>query len=152
MLSIITVLSLLFSVVFSVDLRDVVLYKAPVASAVSCSKASDLAKNFVVTIDNDAPTQGANVTTTFDFDLDAVITGGTAYYSATLNGLGPFSSQAPLCDETAKSGDPCPLGIGHHHQESTATNTVTGKVVTTITWEDENGAEILCAVLTTKST
>ena len=134
----IAVLSLLFPVAFS--------------TAVSCSKADDLAKNFVVTISNDAPTSGANVTTTFDFDLDTVITGGTAYYSATLNGLGPFASQAPLCDETAKSGDPCPLGVGHHHQESTATNTVTGKVVTTITWEDPNGAEILCAVLTTKST
>ena len=32
--------------------------------------------------------QGATVTTTFDFDLAATITGGTAYYSATLNGLG----------------------------------------------------------------
>ena len=32
--------------------------------------------------------QGATVSTTFDFDLAATITGGTAYYSATLNGLG----------------------------------------------------------------
>lgn len=148
----IAVLSLLFPVAFSASLRDVVPYETPFSAAVSCVKAGDLAKNFVVTISNDAPTSGANVTTTFDFDLDAVITGGTAYYSATLNGLGPFTSQAPLCDETAKSGDPCPLGVGHHHQESTTTNTVTGKVVTTITWEDPNGAEILCAVLTTKST
>jgi len=134
----ISLMSMLFPVAFS--------------TAVSCVKAGDLAKNFVVTISNDAPSSGVNVTTTFDFDLDAVITGGTAYYSATLNGLGPFTSQASLCDETAKSGDPCPLGIGHHHQESTATNTVAGKVVTTITWKDQNAAEILCAVITTKST
>ena len=120
-------------------------------TAVSCSVATDLAKNFVVTIDNDAPKQGEKVTTTFDFDLDAPITGGTAYYSATLNGLGPFTSQASLCDETAKTNDPCPLGVGHHHQVSTAENTVTGKVVTTITWYDTADSEILCAVLTTKS-
>ena len=117
-----------------------------------CSSAGALAKNFVATISNDAPAQGEQVTTTFDFDLDAPIVGGTAYYSATLNGLGPFTSSAPLCDETAKTGDPCPLGVGHHRQESTTKNSVTGKVVTRITWEDPAGSEILCVVLTTKST
>ena len=122
-----------------------------IGAAESCSSVNDLAKNFVVSIDNDAPTQGEKVSTTFDFDLDAPITGGTAYYSATLNGLGPFTSQAPLCDETAKTNDPCPLGIGHHHEVSTTENTVTGKVVTTITWKDPSGNQILCAKLTTKS-
>lgn len=122
-----------------------------VGGAVACSTNSALAKNFVVTISNDTPAQGEKVTTTFDFDLDAPITGGTAYYSATLNGLGPFASQAPLCDETAKTGDPCPLAVGHHHEVSVAENTVTGKVVTTITWEDPAGTLILCAQISTKS-
>ena len=121
------------------------------SAATVCSSADALAKNFAVSIDNDTPTNGQNVTTTFDFDLDASITGGTAYYSATLNGLGPFTSQAPLCDETAKTNDPCPLEIGHHHEVSTTQNTITGKVVTTITWYDSAGSEILCTVLTTKS-
>lgn len=121
------------------------------ATATVCSSGVALAKNFVVSIDTDTPSQGQNVTTTFDFDLDAPITSGTAYYSATLNGLGPFTSQAALCDETAKTGDPCPLGIGHHHQVSTAENTVTGKVITTITWYNEAGDEILCTKITTKS-
>jgi len=122
-----------------------------VGGAVACSDNGALAKNFVVTISNDTPTQGEMVTTTFDFDLDAPITGGTAYYSATLNGLGPFTSNAPLCTETAKTGDPCPLAVGHHHEVSTAENTVTGKVVTTITWEDVAGTLILCAQISTKS-
>jgi hypothetical protein len=117
-----------------------------------CSSALALALNFAVSLSTDTPSQGQNVTTTFDFDLAGVIPSGTAYYSATLNGLGPFTSQAALCDETAKSGDPCPLLPGHHHQESTTENTVTGKVVTQITWYDLDGAEILCAELTTKST
>jgi hypothetical protein len=122
-----------------------------IGGAVACSDNGALAKNFVVTIDNDTPKQGEKVTTTFDFDLDAPINGGTAYYSATLNGLGPFASQAPLCTETAKTNDPCPLGVGHHHEVSTADNTITGKVVTTITWMDPAGTLILCAQISTKS-
>ena len=122
-----------------------------VGGAVACSDNGALAKNFVVTIDNDKPAQGEKVTTTFDFDLEAPISGGTAYYSVTLNGLGPFASQAPLCTETAKTGDPCPLAVGHHHEVSIAENTVTGKVVTTITWMDPAGALILCAQISTKS-
>jgi hypothetical protein len=116
-----------------------------------CSSSDALANNFMVTLSTDTPTQGQNVTTTFDFDLSTVVPSGTAYYSATLNGLGPFTSQTSLCDETAKSGDPCPLETGHHHQESTATNTVTGKVVTHISWYDLTGLEILCAEISTKS-
>lgn len=116
-----------------------------------CSSVYALATNLVVSLSTDTPTQGENVTTIFDFDLAVPIPSGTAYYSATLNGLGPFTSQAALCDETAKSGDPCPLLPGHHRQESTTENTVTGKVVTQITWFDLDGAEILCAELTTKS-
>lgn len=124
----------------------------PISSIKICSSVAALAKNFVASLSTDTPSQNQNVTTTFDFDLSDVIPTGTAYYSATLNGMGPFDSQAPLCDETAKSNDPCPLGIGHHHQESTTENTVSGKVVTTITWYDGFGSEILCAELTTKST
>lgn len=117
-----------------------------------CSGAAALAFNFVVSVSTDTPTQNQNVTTTFDFDLDVPVPSGTVYYSATLNGLGPFTSQAALCDETAKTGDPCPLLPGHHHQESTTENTVTGKVVTQISWYDLNGLEVLCAEITTKST
>ena len=117
-----------------------------------CSSPLALALNLVVSLSTDTPIQGQNVTTIFDFDLDVPIPSGTVYYSVTLNGLGPFTSQAALCDETAKSGDPCPLLPGHHHQESTTENTVTGKVVTQITWYDLDGAEILWAELTTKST
>ena len=122
-----------------------------VGGAVACSDNGALAKNFVVTISNDEPAQGEQVTTTFDFDLEAPISGGTAYYSVTLNGLGPFTSNAPLCTETEKTGDPCPLAVGHHHEVSIAENTVTGKVVTTITWMDPAGALILCAKISTKS-
>jgi hypothetical protein len=115
-----------------------------------CSSPNALAKNFAVSISTDTPTKDEVVFTTFDFDLDAPILGGTAYYDATLNGF-PYSASAPLCEETAKTGDPCPLTAGHHHEVSNSTNTVSGKLITKITWKDDAGAEILCAQITTKT-
>jgi hypothetical protein len=115
-----------------------------------CSAPNALAKNLAVTVSTDTPTKGEMVVTTFDFDLDAPIVSGTAYYDVTLNGF-PYSANAPLCQETAKSGDVCPLAVGHHHEVSNSTNTVTGKLVTKITWKDDAGSEILCAQITTKT-
>jgi hypothetical protein len=123
----------------------------PIVTGTSvCSTATALAKNLAVTVSTDTPAKGELVYTTFDFDLDAPIAGGTAYYDATLNGF-PYSAQASLCEETQKSGDPCPLLAGHHHQVSNATNTVSGKLVTKITWRDNDGLEILCAQISTKT-
>jgi hypothetical protein len=116
-----------------------------------CSSPTSLAKNFAVSISTDTPAKNEVVFTTFDFDLDAPVASGTAYYEATLNGF-PYSASAPLCDETAKSGDPCPLLAGHHHEVSNSTSSVSGKLITKITWKDEVGTEILCAQITTKTT
>ena len=118
--------------------------------AIICSSANALATDFTVTLSNDKPVKGENVTTTFDFTLGAPVTGGIARYAATLNGF-PYSSTAPLCDEVAKSGDPCPLAIGRHHQVSTSAATTSGKIVVKITWTNEAGAEILCTQITTKT-
>ena len=131
--------------------RSLVVYEAVLTGASICSSATALAKNFAVSLSTDTPTKGENVTTTFDFDLDTPVVDGTASYSATLNGFGPYTSHADLCAEVAKSGDSCPLATGHHHQVSTAASTVSGKVVTTITWHDAAGAEILCTQITTKT-
>jgi len=128
----------------------VAIYREVLTGTAVCSSVDALAKDFTVSLSTDTPTKGENVTTTFDFTLDAPITGGTASYSATLNGF-PYSSSAPLCDEVAKSGDPCPLAAGHHHQESVAAATTSGKIVVKITWTTETGAEILCAQVTTKT-
>lgn len=115
-----------------------------------CSSPDALALNLAVSVSTDTPAKGENVTTVFDFDLAYPIAGGTANYDVTLNGF-PYSASASLCEETQKSGDPCPLAAGHHHQVSTATNSVTGKLSTKITWVDENLEEILCVDITTKT-
>ena len=125
-------------------------YQEQLTGVAICSASDALAKNLEVSVSTDTPAKDEVVTTTFDFDLDAPIVSGTAYYDVTLNGF-PYSASAPLCEETAKSGDACPLLAGHHHEVSNATNTVTGKLVTKITWKDDADIEILCAQITTKT-
>ena len=126
------------------------LYREQLTGTAVCSAPTALAKNLAVSVSTDTPTRNEMVFTTFDFDLVAPISSGTAYYDVTLNGF-PYSASAPLCEETAKSGDMCPLAIGHHREVSNATNSVTGKLVTKITWKDDVGAQILCAQITTKT-
>lgn len=125
------------------------LLPAVAGQAIVCSSPNALATDFTVTVSNDKPTKGENVTTVFDFNLPVAVTGGIASYAATLNGF-PYTSTAPLCDEVAKSGDPCPLAVGHHHQESVSAATTSGKIVVKITWTNEASQEILCAQVTTK--
>ena len=129
----------------------VALYREHLTGTAVCSAPTALAKNFAVSISTDTPAKNEVVFTTFDFDLDAPVVSGTAYYEATLNGF-PYSASAPLCDETAKSGDPCPLLAGHHHEVSNSTSSVSGKLITKITWKDDSDSEILCAQITTKTT
>ena len=132
------------------SLYALALYREDLTGTAVCSAPNALAKNFAVSISTDTPAKNEVVFTTFDFDLDAPVVSGTAYYEATLNGF-PYSASAPLCDETAKSGDPCPLLAGHHHEVSNSTNTVSGKLITKITWKDDTDSEILCAQITTKT-
>ena len=120
----------------------------------NCGSSSDLAKNLVISIVPDAAKAGQDVTTTFDYDLDTVITGGTATYGFSFNGI-PFSPTVnDLCVEQAGGccPDPRPLGIGHHSDKSITTfPSVSGKIITTIKWADQNGSPILCVEWTVKT-
>ena len=120
----------------------------------NCGSSSDLAKNLVISIVPDAAKAGQDVTTTFDYDLNTVITGGTATYGFSFNGI-PFSPTVnDLCVEQAGGccPDPCPLGIGHHSDKSITTfPSVSGKIITTIKWADQNGTPILCVEWTVKT-
>ena len=120
----------------------------------NCGSSSDLAKNLVISIVPDAAKAGQDVTTTFDYDLNTVITGGTATYGFSFNGI-PFSPTVnDLCVEQAGGccPDPCPLGIGHHSDKSITTfPSVSGKIITTIKWADQDGSPILCVEWTVKT-
>ena len=120
----------------------------------NCGSSSDLAKNLVISIVPDSPVAGQEVTTTFDYDLEQVITGGTASYGFTFNGI-PFSPTVnDLCTEQAGGccPDPCPLGVGHHTDKSISTfPAVSGKIITTIKWTDQTTQPILCVEWTVKA-
>jgi hypothetical protein len=101
-------------------------------------------------LDPVAPTAGANFTTIFDYDLDKVVTSGTARYYATLNGLPVLNQDDDLCVDQG-SADPCPLAIGHHKDYSTSEMpSFSGKLVSKLTWLDQDGEEVLCVQMTFK--
>lgn len=120
---------------------------APVANVGSIAYCSSgTATNFVATITPASPKVNDEVTTTFDYDLTKVITGGTATYSVTYNFL-PFSPTVDqLCADQAGTVDACPLAIGHHTDISKSVwpPGLSGTVVSTIKWVDQDGADVLC--------
>jgi hypothetical protein len=120
----------------------------------NCGSSSNLAKNLAISIVPDVPAAGENVTTTFDYDLEQVVTSGQASYGFSFNGI-PFSPTIDdLCDDLSKGDtpDPCPLAIGHHTDTSISEfpTGISGKIVTTIKWSDQNANQILCVEWTVK--
>jgi hypothetical protein len=114
----------------------------------NCGSSSDLAKNLVISIVPDAPKGGDDVTTIFDYDLSSVVTGGSSSYALSFNGI-PFSPTVnDLCSDMAAGccPDPCPLAIGHHTDKSITAfpSGISGKLITTIRWKDQNSNQILC--------
>jgi hypothetical protein len=112
-------------------------------------------QNLVINISPDSPTGGQEVTTTFDYDLESEITGGTATYKFTFSGI-PFSPTVDdLCADQAGGccPDPCPLAVGHHTDKSISTfpSGVSGKIVSTILWTDQNKNQILCVEWTVRA-
>ena len=88
------------------------------------------------------PVAGDNVTTWVAYDLPVPeITGGTATYSFSLNGI-PFPPTiSPLCDETS-----CPKEIGFNNETSSSIfpSGISGKIVSQIAWRDTDNTLIWC--------
>jgi hypothetical protein len=89
-----------------------------------------------------SPKAGDNVTLWVAYDLPSPpITGGTATYSFSLNGI-PFTPTVnPLCDETA-----CPKDTGFNNESSWSIfpSGLSGKIVSKIEWHDQNNALVWC--------
>ena len=92
------------------------------------------------------PVAGDNVTLWVAYDLPApAITGGTAEYKYSLNGI-PFPATInPLCEETS-----CPKEIGFNNESSSSIfpSGVSGKIVSSITWKDQNKDLVWCVETT----
>ena len=94
------------------------------------------------------PVAGDNVSTWIAYSFSSpAITGGTATYAYSLNGL-PFpSSTYDLCTQTV-----CPKEPGIYNETSSAIfpSGVSGKIVSSITWKDQNGELVWCVETTWK--
>ena len=77
--------------------------------------------------------------------LDKQITvGATAKYSTTYNFIPLTPTTDDLCAD--QKDDLCPLAIGAHHSKSISTwpSGLSGTIVNTIEWADQDGQPILC--------
>lgn len=93
------------------------------------------------------PLPNENTTLWVAYDLKSPLTGGTATYSITLNGI-PFpSSSDPLCTQTS-----CPKDIGSYNETSSSLfpSDIAGKLVTKIQWMTEANERIWCLESTFK--
>lgn len=92
------------------------------------------------------PVAGDNVSLWVAYDLPApAITGGTATYTFTLNGI-PFPSTVDdLCTQTS-----CPKDTGFNNESSWSVfpSGVSGKIVSSISWKDQDDALVWCVETT----
>jgi hypothetical protein len=118
------------------------------ASIKSCGTSSDRAS--IVSLDSTptTPVAGENVTTTVKYTFAGeAITGGKARYKATLNYLPVLNDEYDLCTQTK-----CPKNPGENTEVSTSPfpPSISGKLVTTIHWIDQNSNPIWCVETTWK--
>jgi len=95
-----------------------------------------------------SPKAGDNVSLWVAYDLPAPeITGGTATYSFSYNGI-PFPPTVnPLCDETAC---PKPAGFNNETSVSEFPSGLSGKIVSSVKWNDQNDDLVWCVETTWK--
>ena len=92
------------------------------------------------------PVPGDNVSLWVAYDLPSpVITGGTATYKVTLNGV-PFTPTIEdLCTQTA-----CPKDVGLNNESSWSIfpSGISGKIKSAISWNDQNNDLVWCVETT----
>jgi len=92
------------------------------------------------------PVAGDNTTLWVDYQFPApAITGGTATYAFSLNGI-PFNPTVDdLCTQTS-----CPKEPGTYNESSWSIfpSGISGKIKSTITWKDQNDSLVWCVETT----
>lgn len=111
-----------------------------------CGQSGDTATFLNGTFSPEQPVPGDLVTVTFAYSLSKAITGGTAKYSLSLNGI-PYTLSNDLCTQTS-----CPKDPGDHLENSTSTfPQISGKLATKIQWFDQDSLEVLCVDYTVRT-
>jgi hypothetical protein len=92
------------------------------------------------------PVGGDNVSLWVAYDLpEPPITGGIARYAYALNGI-PFpASEYDLCTQTK-----CPKEVGFNNESSSSIfpSGISGKIVSSISWTDQNDELVWCVETT----
>ena len=118
------------------------------ASIRDCSNGNGLFTMISQGFSPEPPVPGQDATLWFYYQVpdNLTVTAGTAKYSITFNGI-PFS---PTVDDLCTQVD-CPLVPGIFNLSSTSQfPSVSGKIVSTIQWYNENNSLLLCSELTEK--
>lgn len=120
--------------------------------SVACGQVTDCNSNSVFKINNqdfqpNPPIVGENATLWIDYTVPEGISidSGTAKYSVSFNGI-PFApTNEDLCTQIT-----CPQVPGTYNITSTDVweGGISGKVVSTIQWYDQNNTELLCSKTT----
>jgi hypothetical protein len=115
-------------------------------SSVSVATVSNCNANSVFRVESlsvvpTTPVGGQNMTLYTNYDVSApAVSGGSATYSCTLNGIPVMNEVYDLCTQTA-----CPIVAGHHEDVSISTvPSVTGNLVCKIRWTSINQEDLLC--------
>ena len=120
----------------------------PVVGTVKdCSSASHTGHITLLTMDPPAPVSGAWVTIHVEYTLDKTVTGGSATYTASLNGFPLTPTTDDLCDDMESGTTPCPIQAGpvsFTGLSQLGDGTIHGTIAATTTWKDQDGEEILC--------
>jgi hypothetical protein len=128
--------------------KFLVLLSAALTSIRDCGNGQGRAALLAFDSQPTSPKPGDTVTLWVAYDLPAPeITGGTATYSFTYNGI-PFPPTVnPLCDDTA-----CPKLTGFNNESSYSEfpSGLSGKITSSVKWVDQNDELVWCVETTWK--
>jgi hypothetical protein len=129
-------------------LKVLMLWAATATTIRDCSSGTSVFKFLTASLTPDPVIRGQDATLSLSCQIpDGIaITGGTAQYGFTFNGI-PFSpTTQDLCSQVA-----CPLLPGLYSNSTTSPfPDVGGKIITTIKWFDENDTLLYCLETTVK--
>lgn len=129
-------------------LRGLIAYLAATVSLRDCGNpTTDQAKITGYGFSPSNPVAGDPTELWVAYDLKTPITGGSATYSVSLNGL-PFPATVDdLCTQTS-----CPKEVGTYNETSHSTfpSGISGKVVSKIQWKNQKDESVWCLESTFK--
>jgi len=113
----------------------------------NCGTSSDQATITSLGFSPENPAPGDTTYLWVAYDLKTPITGGTATYTTTFNGIPLPATKEDLCTQTA-----CPKAPGSFNETSSSEfPNVSGKVVSKIAWTNQDAKLVWCVEATFKS-